>query len=121
MEIRKGRRTTNPWSQYSKKDFDLEKDVSLAANEFFQIAYTTAVSRVHLVQEGRTILLFDYHSAVENLDERIQRITTFLNSLQLGKIGAAAQDDFFLFLEETQAENDASIDHKMLATLQVDD
>lgn len=78
-------------ARYSKKDFIPKKEALSEAKEFFQIAINKATSGAHSVLGGKTILLFDYLSAFENSDERIQKVTRFL---ELGRIGS--QKDFFL-------------------------
>lgn len=61
--------------KYSK-DLLSPEEPSKAAKQFFQEAYQKAISGAHSVQEGKTDLLFDYLSAFEDSNERIQKTKT---------------------------------------------
>lgn len=51
------------------------------------MAYKKATIGAHSITEGKTIMLLDYMSAFEPSEERINKVTKFLESLQLGRIG----------------------------------
>lgn len=81
--------------KYKKDNFILANEAFLAARELFHKVHNKAACGAHATHEGKTILLFDYISAFEDSQERIQKAVRFLKSLQLGTIGARAQDEFF--------------------------
>lgn len=114
------------FAKYSKEDFVANKEAKKTAKEFFQVAYNTAAFGTHSVHEGRMILLYDYLSAFEDSDERIFKATGFLESLNLGRIGSNAKEEFFSELEghlpNTQDEGiDNELEEEQLANLNMRD
>lgn len=81
-------------TRYSKENFVVENEAKYATKEFFRMAYNMAVSGAHSILEGKTILFYDYVSAFEDSDLRIQKMTRFLDSLNLGTVGTKAQQEF---------------------------
>lgn len=87
---------------YSSK---LELEIKKAAKEFFSEAYQQGISGVHSVQIEGNILLYDYLGAFENSEVRIPKILEFLASLQLGKQGMLAKEEFYQELENNEDQD----------------
>lgn len=112
--------------RHSFQDFDIIKESKDATKEFFKVTYETANSGVHSIIEGKTEILYDYISAFEDLDTRINKVLQFLESLSLGRIGSEAKTNFFEGAAEDPLPNeerdaDAELDDDTMANLVLDD
>lgn len=75
------------------------------------MAYETAVSGAHSIHEGQTVLFYDYMSAIEESEKRVQKVVRSTESLSLGRIGAQAKEEF-LAEQEGQMFDD-NIDNEL--------
>lgn len=70
-----------------KEKIEFMEEANLAAYEFFKVVYETALTRAHSIEDGQTVLLFDYPSDFEESKVRVQKVMSFIESLSLGRIG----------------------------------
>lgn len=67
-------------------------------------------------------MFYDYLSIFEASEEKAQKITRFLDSLTLGRIGAKAKEEFYVeqdnqMLDDNNDDND--MDEKQLVNLEI--
>lgn len=104
-----------------KNDFNTRNEAKYAAREFFKMTYNTAISGTYFVQESKIALLYDYESTFEDSNNRVQKMTRFLESLHLGRIGSKGHEEFLQeqkdFMQEAQGDDYAKLDDEQMENL----
>lgn len=108
------------FGKYQKQDFVYEDQARYAAKKFFTEASNDSLSRAHSVYEGTTVLFYDYLSTFESTKEKVRKVFQFLNSLNLGRIGSQARQEFLDEQDELMDDrSDNNIDEEILANIEI--